>query len=1064
MAAAELSFARVGPALSVRSFRVRERISETFEIEVVARTSDAAVDLGAVLGQALTLRLNPGWAHTHRGGARSWTGICRTAAQVEVEPSGLSTYSFVIVPALWLLGERRNYRIFQEASVPSIVTALLTEWGVTFEWRISAADYPVHEYRVQYGETDLAFLRRLIEEVGIVFSFAEDEGGTKLVLGDAFHRRAPREGGPIPVVDNPSRAAEREHVTSLRFVHELREEAHVATDYDWRRPGYELRASVGTAAAPQHKSALRERHAYRPGAFLAAGGGGFHRDEVGTFLSQRAHEAAQSGRRGLAFETNALDLIPGTVFILEGSTSPELNDGSPSLLSTGLDIIGSTGVEWRASGLAVIADEPYRSPHRQLQPKIRSVQTAIVVGPAGQEIYTDELGRARIQFLWDREGQSNEKSSCWVRVAEGWSGPGMGASTAPRIGQEVLIAFADGSPDHPFVVGRLFNQTQRTVYQLPESKTESGWRSQASPDAGGYNEIRFEDAARGELLSVQAERDARSLTKSNETITVGNDRSKNVAEDETETTLGHRVQATGGDRDERTAGGTVAHLLRERQKLVSGDQFERVEGNQVRYVGAARESNVEGNKRELVEGSSSSIVDGDRREQVDGTYSLEAATLRTEARSFGVDSGGELHLSASNVVVEAPDITLKGGGGFVRLDGSGVIISGTLIKINEGGAPGSVVPAKFEPLVDPLEPPPIQLLGGDEIEIVELIGDAKPSDREQVPFTGAHGVHKAIVSQPVLLKARLKSGKELAPGSVTWAIKAEDACGDYRQDRHTKTIVPAPSTFEPNCVRLHFIRGSYDGLSLEVAVATKAPLTPAAATASFKVFAPRVDGVAIRRGEIKITKGLPNRDKNLTMLHYGFTDESAQGEKRFERVGMQLTLSATAPSACAGKLVAMQLVRGGRYHTLASGASNYDGTEPAYDYWLDAYTADQWISSSLPVGAGAHTFRDSPSSQLGEDDRDLAKNDSRVAVDEAFMSYFMYQSERPGSIWVTIARIDWRWRAVVEKVGSAGKEAWQFSGVPVNDPIVLVTNPDAGKPTWRASSELPEWAKMIDVP
>jgi type VI secretion system secreted protein VgrG len=305
------------------------------------------------------------------------------------------------------------------------------------------------------------------------------------------------------------------------------------------------------------------------------------------------------------------------------------------------------------AGQAVFTDAPYRPAITTPKPDVVGVQSATVVGPKGQEIHTDEFGRVRVQFPWDREGKSDELSSCWIRVSQGWAGTGYGMIVLPRVGQEVLVGFLQGDPDQPIVVGRVFNATQQVPYGLPGNKTRSTWKSDSSPGSGGFNEIMFEDLQGQELVYVQAEKNRRKLVKNDETITIGHDLTKYVKNDEIERTVGNRRVWVGKDQD-----------------VI-----------------------VNENKRERVEGLSHLRVLGDRRTKVDQNVSVTIGKSRHEkvGKSHAVSVGQQIHMKAGGgIVLEAgQDLTFKSPGGFVRIDGSGITIVGTVVRINSGGSPGA---------------------------------------------------------------------------------------------------------------------------------------------------------------------------------------------------------------------------------------------------------------------------------------------------------------------------------------------------------------------------------------
>lgn len=341
------------------------------------------------------------------------------------------------------------------------------------------------------------------------------------------------------------------------------------------------------------------------------------------------------------------------------------------------------------AGHAVPADVPFRAAARTPKPKAYGVQSATVVGPKGQEIHTDEFGRVRVQFPWDREGKNDEGSSCWMRVSQGWAGTGFGMISLPRIGQEVLVGFLEGDPEQPMVVGRVFNQTHPVPYKLPEDKTISAWKSDSSLGSGGYNEVKYEDKKGAELFYEQAEKNRRMLVKHNETITVLRHRVKNVAVDETCTTGVNRIEVTGINRSETTGGNRMTSIGGTRRKLVKKNELERTEGSRQLRVGKDEDIRIGQKKRELIEEDSHLLVKGDRRECIEGNQStmvIESRQERVEKR-YALKTGKELYLRCAEVIMgeAGQDVTIAGPGGFIRIDAAGVTIKGTMVYINEGG-------------------------------------------------------------------------------------------------------------------------------------------------------------------------------------------------------------------------------------------------------------------------------------------------------------------------------------------------------------------------------------------
>ena len=706
MSLLDLSFASGEGSLSVRRVQIHEAVSTMFTVSVWARSPEFDLDLEALVGQPAALEIVAGTKFVANHGTRKWSGVVSFMEQTQAEPPApgekpLSSYYLRIVPRLWLLTQRRNYRIYQHLSIPDITDKLLGEWGLTADWKIDRGSYSRLEYKVQYGENDFAFLSRLWEEAGIAFTFPQDDAGKKITLGDKLHEGPVREGAAIPSVDNPSKSAEKEFVTRVRLAHEVRPGAHTIRDYDFRRPSFPLFGDGARAASPEDRY---EQYDYQPHAFLVEPGKGGgtpvaddkgiarHEQKAGKDRAARALVAERTGKIHVAFETNVVDLYPGQRFSVDHHPHAELDAGK-KLLVTDFSLEATPGGEWHMAGTAVFSEVPYRPPFRTDKPTIDSVQTATVVGPSGQEIHTDEFGRVRVQFPWDREGKSDDGSSCWIRVSQGWAGTGYGMMVIPRIGHEVLVGFLNGDPDAPIVVGRVYNATERVPYKLPEHKTRSTWKSDSSLGSNGFNEIMFEDLKESELVYVQAQKNLRKLVKNDETITVGHNRQKLVLMNELETTGVNRVEVTGANRTEITGANRVTVIGGNRDKLIRGDEQEITVGTQSVLIRQDQDIVVQQNKRERVEKDSHLRVQGKRNQRIDGTQSLSVGKDQQEqvGRNHALKAGKEIHFTAGTaLVLEAKhDITFKGPGGFIRIDASGITIKGTQVLINSGGSAGS---------------------------------------------------------------------------------------------------------------------------------------------------------------------------------------------------------------------------------------------------------------------------------------------------------------------------------------------------------------------------------------
>jgi type VI secretion system secreted protein VgrG len=558
----ELSLASADDgAFDIRGFAVREGLSSLFSVSLSVVSPLDSVDLGEMLGQRAEFRIHGGGllqgvlealgaegAYHERG--RAWTGIVKRFEQVQVESTGLSTYEIEIVPELWLLTQRSNYRVFQHLSAVEIVQKLLADWNINVNVK-TTGEHPKLEYRVQYGESDFDFFSRMLEEAGISYRFAHDlsDGLTKLEITDAPEQAEPRPA--IRFNDQPNQDARAEFVTRLRIGQRIQPGAFVVRDHDFRRrPEVDLsgRGDAKGIALEQKLEVFR----YQPGAFLVDGDGSGHHDaKLAQPFAEKRLRSERHAHLTVSFDTNAFDLAPGTVFSVGRHPHKALKD---PLLVTSLTLTGSPGGEWQGSAVAVFAKEPHRPAAKTKQPKVTGVQSGIVVGPSGQESHCDEFGRVKVKFPWDREGKSDDTASCWIRVSQGWAGAGFGMMNIPRIGQEVTVAFVDGNPDLPVVVGRTFNATARVPYSLPGDKTLSYWRTSSTPGGEGYNELVFEDKKGSEYVRLRAEKDLHKL----------------VRHDEVENTGANRTISVGRNRT-MTVGGADSTIVGKKQEIVIKD-------------------------------------------------------------------------------------------------------------------------------------------------------------------------------------------------------------------------------------------------------------------------------------------------------------------------------------------------------------------------------------------------------------------------------------------------------------------------------------------------------------
>ena len=492
------------------------RLSE-FRIELASERSD--VKIADVLGTDMTVSLD-----LPQGGKRHFHGIV-TRFAYQGWRDGKPSYLAIVHPALWLLTRATNCRIFQEKTALEIVKAVTGEYGgaIALDDGLLSSTPAAREYCVQYRESDFNFVCRLLEEEGIYFYFTHADGKHTMVLADGYGAHATTSGyDTIQFRDEETgRDPLEEAVTRLNPGGEIQPSVMVLNDFDFEKAssstsgGLLVKANVAAPFGQQNY----EHYDY-PGRYAVANtGNGYARARMEALHGQ--------GERIEAFG-NARGLTTGALFTL--SEHPRDDQNRAFLITSAETEI--TGIEYHSDGRggtldfrctfeAIGKEHSYRPQATARKPFVQGPQTAMVVGKAGEEIWTDKYGRIKVQFHWDRDGKSDEKSSCWVRVQQGWAGKGWGMMFVPRIGMEVVVSFLEGDPDRPLVTGCVYNSDSMPPYTLPADQTKSTIKSNTSKGGNGFNEIRFEDKKDSEEIFVQAEKDFNRVVKNNDTLKVG---------------------------------------------------------------------------------------------------------------------------------------------------------------------------------------------------------------------------------------------------------------------------------------------------------------------------------------------------------------------------------------------------------------------------------------------------------------------------------------------------------------------------------------------------------------
>lgn len=541
----------VKESLDVREFTVDDGLSSLFSVDLEVVSPNPALELDDLIGQPAAFHVELGDLAYEGTPRRSWSGVISEAHLVRSEATGLSTYQMTIAPTLWLLTRRTNCRVFQQMTDLDVARAILAEWGIDALVECSRS-YKTRKYRVQYQETDHAFFCRMLEASGITYFHRLVDGQSKLVLTDAPERGVERKD-TLEYADEPT--ANSRNASNFRASRALTAGRIAVADHDHRLANVPLVAQTAASAHPT-ESRL-ESFSYEPGSFRFGNPGSADTptaddrgrtrtdmDEAQRIAEQKAAASMARARR-FTFEANALDLAPGLRLAIGHHPMAEKVG---KLLVVRTIITGSHDTEAHVTTHAADAQTAWKPDVVTPIPQISGVETAVVVGPAGETIHCDEFGRVRVQFHWDRYGTMDENSSCWVHVNQAWAGEGLGAINVPRIGQEVVVSFLGGNPEEPMIVGRIFTNLLRPPFALPANKTQNGFRSASVPATGGFNMFMFEDKAGAEEIRMRAEKDWNTRVNNDVTASIGRHRSAAIDGNDKETVKGNQKEAVTGNK------------------------------------------------------------------------------------------------------------------------------------------------------------------------------------------------------------------------------------------------------------------------------------------------------------------------------------------------------------------------------------------------------------------------------------------------------------------------------------------------------------------------------------
>lgn len=669
------------------------RLSHPFEIELQLLSQHGGIDPTGLIGEPVSMVVDqqdtPIYYH----------GIVSRFRYAGKNDLG-SRYTATVRPWFWFLRYTTDCRIFQNKTVPEILEEVLGEApNNDFDVSKLTGSYESLEYCVQYRESDFDFCSRLMEEYGIFYFFEHSEGGHKLVLADSVAAYVPIPEGKVTVKD-PENPEELEFQIT-RWIHdfEFKPGAWAQRDYNFESPSTDMLADESTKMKWKNVDQF-EVYDY-PGRYPGK--------SKGMRLTQVRMEEEEAQHDSVHGQGSYRTFFPSRTFKV-GKHHDKSEEGKEFVVTTVrvMADVGDSysteemddGYQYENEFVGIPTEVVFRPNRETPRPIVEGPQTAMVVGPAGKELYVDEYARVKVQFHWDRYGKKDENSSCWIRVSQPWAGSGFGGMNIPRISQEVIVSFLEGDPDRPIISGRVYNAESmpypsnagRNVSKssgeakypdnqppkdIPAADMMSSFKSNSLGGSGGHNEITMNDTGGDEGLFFRAEKD--------EVHTVGNDRTDNVGNDEDRKVGNNRTRVVGVDETVEIGNNQEVTIGNDRDNSIGANHTESIGANHDESIGANHTQTVGGIQSIAVAGESGSAIGGNKSTTVGGSESRSIGSSRQTdvGGSDNVTVAMISNLSAGLIAsIEAgAQVVLQGPGGTITIGPSGIHIKGKEVKI-----------------------------------------------------------------------------------------------------------------------------------------------------------------------------------------------------------------------------------------------------------------------------------------------------------------------------------------------------------------------------------------------
>lgn len=672
--------------LLVRRCTVREQLNRLFQIELDLTSDRQDINFDDIVGKNVTVRVS-----VAEGETRFFNGYVARFVLAKAERS-YSVYRAVLVPWLWFLTRSADCRIFQETmdsppdamTVPGILKKVFKDHGFEEHFRDDglSGSFRPRNFCVQYRETAFNFVSRLMEQEGITYYFEHSDGAHKLVLSNGAAGHNPLPGyETIDYHPHQQSGSNPAAVTDWIAEKEVQPGAYILNDFNFENARQALQHGLVASAAitRAHDLAALEIFDY-PGDYPT------HAD--GETVAQLRIEEMQARHEILRGQGTTPGLAAGCKFSLARHPRSDQNreylvtsatyDFDEGDFETGGKKGGKGGGSFLTCQFAAIpAEQPFRPARVTPKPQIQGPQTAIVVGPSGEEIHTDQYGRVKVQFHWDRYGKGDDNASCWIRVAQSSAGKGWGSMSIPRIGHEVIVEFLEGDPDRPIVTGQVYNSGAMPPYALPAGATITTQKSNSSKGGAGFNEIRTNDKKGSEQVFIHGEKNQDIRIKNDTLEWIGHDRHLIVKNDQ--------VEEVGNDRGEK--------IIRDHVEEIGRDHHLTVKGKEAIKVTGSHSLTVEDDVIEVFKKNQSTQITKDlyiKAENLvlEGTTNI---TINVGSSFIAIESGGIKIGTTGDIVLEATgNLNGKGTAG-VKIEGTGptevsssaiLTLKGSMVKIN----------------------------------------------------------------------------------------------------------------------------------------------------------------------------------------------------------------------------------------------------------------------------------------------------------------------------------------------------------------------------------------------